>query len=310
MLIDNINLNLLRLFEAVYRTGSMTKAAEELHMTQSGVSQNIKSLEDVLGVALFDRIKQRPIPTADAETLYLKCSPFLMEIEQTLNQISHKDRVLKGMVKIGLPIEFGNNVILPLLAQWGRQHPEVSYQIRYDIAPRINDDLLKGELDFAIIDDFPFDSQIAVTPVSHEILTLCSSQKYFEDNNKDKNKEKFDKKFFESLDFIDYSAEAPIVEQWFRHHYKFTNFKPRIKAYLMDVQGMSRMIREGMGLGILPLHVIKKERHLSVQLHIFEGRGVPLLNHMSLAVLKNRTQSLLVQETLKHVTAGLQARIP
>jgi DNA-binding transcriptional LysR family regulator len=306
MLIDNINLNLLRLFEAVYRTGSMTRAADELHMTQSGVSQNIKSLEDVLGIKLFDRIKQRPLPTQEAHHLFEKFSPFLREIEQTLNQISHKDRVLRGVVKLGLPIEFGNNVILPLLASWGRMHPEVSYLIRYDIAPRMNQDLLKGELDFAIVDDFAFDPQINVTPVSHEVLTLCSSVDYL----KGKNLDKMDKKFFETLDYIDYSAEAPIVEMWFRHHYRFSNFRPRIKAHLMDVQGMARMIREGMGLGILPLHVLKKERELKMQLHLFEGRGEPLLNHMSLAYLKNKTQSLLVQETLKHLTEGLAKRIP
>lgn len=306
MLIDNINLNILRLFEAVYRTGSMTKAAQELHMTQSGVSQNIKSLEEILGIKLFDRIKQKPLPTQEAHQLFEKCSPFLLEIEQTLNQISHKDRTLKGVVKLGLPIEFGNNVILPLLASWGRMHPELSYLIRYDIAPRMNQDLLKGELDFAIVDEFSFDSQIGVTPVSHEVLTLCCSLDYL----KGRNTEKMDKKFFESLDYIDYSAEAPIVEMWFKHHYRFSQFRPRIKAHLMDVQGMARMISEGMGLGILPLHVLKKDGELISKLHLFEGRGEPLLNHMSLAQLKNKTQSLLVQETIKHLTEGLAKRIP
>jgi len=57
MLIDQINLNQLRVFESVYRTKSMTHAARELHLTQSGVSQHIKALEDVLTLKLFDRIK-------------------------------------------------------------------------------------------------------------------------------------------------------------------------------------------------------------------------------------------------------------
>ena len=44
------NLNLLRIFESVYRLGSMTKASKELFMTQSGVSQNIKNLEELLEI--------------------------------------------------------------------------------------------------------------------------------------------------------------------------------------------------------------------------------------------------------------------
>ena len=57
MLIDQLNLNQLRIFESVYRTQSMTQAAVELGLTQSGVSQHIRALEDVLGLSLFDRIK-------------------------------------------------------------------------------------------------------------------------------------------------------------------------------------------------------------------------------------------------------------
>jgi len=64
LLIDQLNLNHLRVFECVYRTGSMTAAAKELHLTQSGVSQHIKSLEDVLNFKLFDRIQQRLVPTS------------------------------------------------------------------------------------------------------------------------------------------------------------------------------------------------------------------------------------------------------
>ncbi|MCC6137911.1 MAG: LysR family transcriptional regulator, partial [Bdellovibrionaceae bacterium] len=59
MLLDQINMNYLRIFEAVYRTRSMTQAANELHLTQSGISQHIKSLEDTLDLQLFDRIKQK-----------------------------------------------------------------------------------------------------------------------------------------------------------------------------------------------------------------------------------------------------------
>ena len=53
MLIDKINLNLLRIFEKVYETKSMTRSAQELFMTQSGISQNIKHLEEILNLKLF-----------------------------------------------------------------------------------------------------------------------------------------------------------------------------------------------------------------------------------------------------------------
>lgn len=69
MIIDRINLNHLRVFECVYRTKSMTIAAEELHLTQSGVSQHIRSLEESLDIRLFDRIKHKLVPTGEARQL-------------------------------------------------------------------------------------------------------------------------------------------------------------------------------------------------------------------------------------------------
>jgi DNA-binding transcriptional LysR family regulator len=90
MLIDKINLNLLRIFEVVYKTKSMTKASKELHMTQSGVSQNIKHLEELLGVILFDRVKQRPVPTHKAKVLYKVASQNLLEIEKALIEITEQ----------------------------------------------------------------------------------------------------------------------------------------------------------------------------------------------------------------------------
>lgn len=304
MLIDNINLNLLRIFDAVCRTRSMTKAAQELHMTQSGVSQNIKTLEDVLQVKLFDRVKQKPVPTQKALELYGFSSEALVSLEKIFNQISSQDLVLRGTVKLGLPIEFGNNVVLPLLARWAKEHPQIDFQIQYDLAPRMNHSLLNGDLDFAIVDEFSFDPQIESIPVAYETLTLCASHDYM----KERDKLKKDKRFFESLDYIDYTEDAPIIDQWFKHHYRFGHFKPNMRASLMDVQGMARMISEGMGVGILPLHVIKKNKLQKAQLYMFDGSGKPLLNHLSLVSLKKRTHSLVVLETLKFLKEELLKR--
>lgn len=304
MLIDNINLNLLRVFDAVCRTRSMTKAAEQLHMTQSGVSQNIKTLEEVLQVKLFDRVKQKPVPTQNALELYAFSSGALVSLEKVFNQISTQEMLLRGTVKLGLPIEFGNNVVLPLLAKWAKQHPQVDFQIQYDLAPRMNNALLNGDLDFAIVDEFRFDPQVESTPVAYETLTLCASRDYMKGREMQKN----DKRFFESLDYIDYTEEAPILDQWFKHHYHFGYFRPNMRASLMDVQGMAKMISEGMGAGILPLHVIKKNKRQRELLYLFEGSGKPLLNHLSLVSLKKRTHSLVVLETLQFLKKELLRR--
>ena len=290
MIIDSLNINSLRVFERVYATKSMTAAAKELGLTQSGVSQHIKNLEQSLGKVLFDRLKHKLVPTRNADELAKSCHRHLLAIERALRQITGQTEKLRGEVRVGLPLEFGNNFILPLLTQIGRLHPEVTFQIKYGHASEMNGLLLRGEIDFAFVDSFALDTQINLTPVWDETLALCMSQEY--------KKHLFGKKdpahavsSYDQLDFVDYVEGAPVLAMWFKHHLK-KPFIPNVRANLMDVQGMSRIIREGLGAGILPLHVASRiNTQYKNILYVFEGSKKPLTNTISLGVVNERTLS-------------------
>ncbi|MEC7181255.1 MAG: LysR family transcriptional regulator, partial [Bdellovibrionota bacterium] len=200
MLIDKINLNLLRIFEKVYETKSMTRASQELFMTQSGVSQNIKHLEEILELKLFDRVKQRLLPTEKASILYENCKKNLRGIEQTLLRVTEKEEELMGSVSIGLPIEFGNNLVLPLLHKLGEKYPKVTYRIKYGLGQSINKELFSGGLHFAFVDDFNLYKIIKLKKITDETLVMCASESYMAKFGPIKNK----KSYFENLDYLDY----------------------------------------------------------------------------------------------------------
>ena len=290
MLIDSLNINSLRIFERVYATKSMTLAAKELGLTQSGVSQHIKNLEHHLGKNLFDRLKHRLIPTQDADELAKTCHRHFLALERSLRQITGQQEVLRGEVRIALPLEFGNNFILPLLTKIGREHPEITFQIKYGHASEMNGLLLSGELDFAFVDSFSLDSQIDLVAVWDETLVLCISKEYkkilFNTTEPPHRISTYDK-----LDYVDYVEGAPVLAMWFRHHLK-KPFIPNVRANLMDVQGMSRIIREGLGAGVLPLHVVNRINNQNGNiLDVFQGQKNPLHNTISLGTVKGRTLS-------------------
>jgi len=292
MLIDKINLNLLRIFEVVYRTKSMTTASQELFMTQSGVSQNIRKLEDLLQVKLFDRIKQRPVPTNEAKHLFQVCSKGLIEIENALIEITGEEKELAGNISIGIPIEFGNNLVLPKLAEIGKKYPRIIFHLVYGHAASMNDLLLKGELDFAFVDDFKFDHQIQTKKIHNETLLLCALDDYV----KSQGPVKKNTSYFEKLDYVDYMSEALILKSWFKHHFKISHPNLNIRAALMDVTGMGQLIKNGLGAGIIPQHVQKKLKRRGHNIYVFKGSGKPLHNPISIAWVDNRTQSLAVKE--------------
>ncbi len=290
MFIDSININSLRVFERVYHTKSMTAAAKEMGLTQSGVSQHIKNLEQNLGQNLFDRLKHKLIPTREADVLAKSCHRHFLALERSIRQLTGQTETFRGEVRIGLPLEFGNNFILPLLTKIGRLHPEVSFHIKYGHASEMNGLLLSGDLDFAFVDSFSLDTQIELTPVWDETLALCISKEY--------KTHLFGKKTpphhistYDKLDYVDYVEGAPVLAMWFKHHLK-KSFIPNVRANLMDVQGMSRIIREGLGAGVLPLHVVQRiNSQYGEILDVFKGQTNALTNTISLGVVKQRTLS-------------------
>jgi DNA-binding transcriptional LysR family regulator len=297
MLIDQINLNQLRVFESVYRSKSMTHAARELHLTQSGVSQHIKALEDVLELKLFDRIKQKLVPTPSAKELYSHTAKSFEEIETILNRLKKTDKELAGHVSIGMPIEFGNNIVLPMLTEFQKKHPKVRFKIRQGFPFEMNHLLMNGELDFAFVDSFAMDKGVKTEVVYDEILELCVSKKL---GIPDKSTTEYS--FYENLPYVDYQEEQSVLSLWMKHHTHAKNPDLDVKVYVMDAQAVGRLVAQGVGAGVLPHHLIGKMTKTGEKLQILEGSGKPLHNKISMAFVGEKTltaSALAVLEFLK-----------
>lgn len=271
-------------------------------MTQSAVSQNIRVLEESLGITLFDRLKKKLIPTHQAQKLFEVCAPMMRDLENEIGEMTSQktDSLLSGPVSLGLPVEYGNNIILPLLSKWGQTHPKVQFDIRYGHANEMNTALIQGDLDFAIVDSFGMDKRMGQIGLGSEQLALCSSLKYFE-------KQRFFRdgaKSYERLEYVDYVADAPVLKQWFRYHFKEIP-QLNVRASLMNVQGMVRMICAHLGVGILPMHVVKRLRDQGERIYIYKEDSPPLENKISLAYLEGRTRSRVADMTMDFLLENL-----
>lgn len=285
MLIDNLNLNNLRVFESVYRKRCMTTAAKELHLTQSGVSQHIKSLEEGLGVSLFDRINKNIIPTDAGEKLFKSVSSSLTNIEKAVSTISARETEIISVVKIGMPIEFGNHVIIPQLAEIGKKYPGLRFDVRLDFANKLEGELISGDLDFAFIDEFKMDKKIITEDVGEEVVELCASKDYIAKHQPIS----YTKSYFEGLDYIVYQDGEPVVRRWLSHHLKRRNMKLKIRAQVMDVRAIARYVTSGMGVGVIPSFLLRTIEKEGYEVFRFRGKNKPLSNKIQLAYLRNRT---------------------
>jgi LysR family glycine cleavage system transcriptional activator len=117
----------LRSFEAVARRAGFGAAAEELHVTQSAVSRQIKSLEDELGAPLFTRGTRRIELTQAGQLLLRAITPALGRIDSAVRQI----RQLRGRAQVSLSTfpSFASLWLLPRLPQFERLQPEIDIRI-------------------------------------------------------------------------------------------------------------------------------------------------------------------------------------
>lgn len=297
-----INLNALRIFTLVYKNQSMTLAASQLHLTQSGVSQHIHALEEEFGQALFTRLSRKIIPTPFAHDLYLIVSQSYQSLEEGLTKLLKIESTISGKVSIGMPIEFGTNIIVPLLSELGLKQSMISFEITLDYTSVLQDKLLKNELDFVFIDEAPKDRRITYQAVGSEKILLCTTPKYLARYPK----VSYQSDYFEKLDYVEYKGEEPILRRWMLHHLKRKNLNLNVRAHIMDVQGVAKFVTSGLGVGALPDHVVEKIKQSGQELRIFEGKSKPLVNEIRLAKLKNHPLSQASQLTLDELMKSLR----
>jgi len=275
----------------------MSDAAAKLHLTQSGVSQHIKALEGELGFPLFERVNKKLFPTHNASLLYTRGKRGVMEVEQALLEVRKGNEVAEGVVRVGLPVEFGNNVIIPGLSKIGLKHPGIDFEITLDFATVLSGMVLRGELHFALIDRFRVDPSLKIEPVADETLLLCGLKSYV----RKFGPVKINKAYFSRLEYVAYKEGEPIVRSWFRHHLHRHNIEIRVRARVFDVQGIARFIREGLGVGVLPHPVVERLQREGVDLHVFEGKRAPLKNEICMISLPLKDRPLAQKLVMKAV---------
>jgi DNA-binding transcriptional LysR family regulator len=116
------DVSLLRTFLAVYRAGSISKAAGVVHLTQPAVSKQMRAFEAQLGRPLFTRLPKGIAPTASAHELARAAAPHLDALEAMLGAARSGPGELAGVVLLGGPAELMGARVLPALARLGEQH--------------------------------------------------------------------------------------------------------------------------------------------------------------------------------------------
>ncbi len=145
-------------FEAAFRLGNFTRAAQELHQSQATISRRIRELETDLGVSLFERQRYDVTPTADGELLAASVRLSLSELSSTADLIRRRSLNDDAMT-ILTSLSLAAATVAPVLGEFQRTHPDVNIRVL------ASDDLVAST-------DEPFDLALGYGPNESSSFTV------------------------------------------------------------------------------------------------------------------------------------------
>ncbi|NOI66579.1 MULTISPECIES: transcriptional regulator GcvA [unclassified Vibrio] len=138
-------LNSLKVFEAAARHLSFTRAAEELFVTQAAVSHQIKALEEFLSIKLFRRRNRSLLLTEEGQSYFLDIKDIFSAIAEATDKVLERHE--KGALTISLSPSFAIQWLVPRLADFNQQEPDIDVRIK---AVDLDEGSLTDDVDVAI----------------------------------------------------------------------------------------------------------------------------------------------------------------
>ncbi len=146
-----MELHQLRYFVAVAQTGSFSRAAEQCHVSQPALSQQIQKLERSLGHRLFNRLGKRAALSEAGKVLLQQARQILTMLENAERQVKDFDQLAHGQLAVGAIPTVAPYVLPDVLQTYVRRFPQVELLIHEDLTAHLVEAVGIGELDLALV---------------------------------------------------------------------------------------------------------------------------------------------------------------
>lgn len=152
-----MDLNLYRIFLEVAKTGSISKAASSLFVSQPSISYSIKMLEEELKCKLFNRTAKGTELTIDGEKLLFYVEGAFNMINAGCKTVKDSENMISGEIRVGVPTHIGIFLLSKYIQKFIEKYPGIKFTIVNRATSEMVDMLEKRNLDF-IVDSYPIDS--------------------------------------------------------------------------------------------------------------------------------------------------------
>ncbi|MDX5422954.1 MAG: LysR family transcriptional regulator [Hymenobacteraceae bacterium] len=288
----NYTLHQLQVFHKITQTLSITKAAEELHLTQPAVSIQLKNLQDQFDIPLTEVVGRRIFITDFGKEIAAAAEKILNEVHAiNYKTLAYKGQLI-GRLKITV-VSTGKYVMPYFLSDFLRQHPGVELVLDVTNKSMVIESLKRNEVDFSLVSVLPENMQVENTELMTNKLFLVGSREHqytgkLQDNS-----------ILEEVPLIYREAGSGtryVMENFIKQH----NMRVSKKMELTSNEAVKQAVIAGLGYSVMPLIGIKNELY-NGDLQIIPVKGFPIQSTWNLIWLKNKSFSPVATAYLEYL---------
>jgi DNA-binding transcriptional LysR family regulator len=288
----NYTINQLRIFLKITQTKSVTKASEELHLTQPAVSIQLKNFQDQFDIPLTEIIGRKIFITDFGKEIAVAAENILNLVYEINYKTLASKGQLTGRLKISV-VSTGKYVMPYFLSDFVNKHEGIELMMDVTNKLRVIESLEKNEVDFSLVSILPDTLQV-------EKIELMQNKLYVVNSSKQEFKNKlYDKGIFESLPLI-YREQGSGTRQTMERFIQKNNLPVRKKMELTSNEAVKQAVISGLGCSIMPLIGIKNELQ-NGDLQIIPIEGFPIKSVWNLIWLKGKNHSPVASSFLNYL---------
>ncbi len=280
----DINYELLKIFNEVAKEGSISKAAESLHISQPAVTQSIHTLENNLGGILFIRTPKGVILTDEGRELYSFIKEGINYFNNGINKFMSLKKLDSGTLKIGASAVISEHFLMPYINKFTKLYPNIKISITNGLTESLTKGLRNGSLDL-IITSLVEDKDI-------EFNNLTTLEDIFVGNIDYKGKELDIEK-----DKLLIQKDPSEMRKNFDKYIKDNNINPNIYMEIVSHTLLSKYIKNGFGIGLVTKEFIKDD--LNKELFEIKSNIKIPKRKLGYVIKKNSIPSFATNEFIK-----------
>jgi DNA-binding transcriptional LysR family regulator len=277
----NYTLNQLRIFVKVVQLQSVTKASEELHLTQPAVSIQLKNFQDQFEIPLTEVVGRKIFVTEFGQEIAMAA----IQILEQVNTITHKTLAYKGQLfgKIKISIVSTGKYVMPyFLGPFLKNNPGVELDMDVTNKNKVLKSLQNNEIDFALVSILP-------ESLKFEKIDLMQNKLFFVANNEFVSKSTKTEFIFNETPLV-FRENGSGTRQAMERFITQNSIEIQKKMELTSNEAVKQAIMAGLGCSIMPLIGIQKEIQ-NKDLQIIPIKGLPIMTNWSLIWLKGKNHS-------------------